>query len=270
MRTLMNAKILLIVALFLTAISAFALQDQRLAAREELNQGIKAYRAANYDEAIRRFENVVRMDPELKVGRLYLATAYAQQYVPGVETPENVAMATKAIDQYKQALDIDPVNMTAVKGIAYLKMQLKHFDEARAEYKRAIEIDPNDPEAYYSVGVVDWTMAYSETMAEKIKLGMKMDDVMTQSPGCKDLRAAQMENIEDGIAVLARAIELRKDYDDAMAYTNLLFRLRADLECGDAAAHKADITKANQWADEAMAARKRRAEKTQGVSDSPR
>ena len=179
-------------------------------------------------------------------------------------------MAAKAIDQYKQTLDIDPVNMTAVKGIAYLNMQLKRFDEARAEYKRAIEIDPNDPETYYSVGVVDWSMAYSEIMAEKIKLGMKMDDVMIQSPGCKDLRAAQMENIEDGIAMLARAIELRKDYDDAMAYTNLLFRLRADLECGDAPAHKADITKANQWADEAMAARKRRAEKNQGVSDSPR
>ena len=70
--------------------------------------------------------------------------------------------------------------------------------------------------------------------------------------------------------MLARAMELRKDYDDAMAYTNLLFRLRADLECDDAVAHKADITKANQWADEAMAARKRRAEKNQGVSDSPR
>ncbi|HKR96644.1 MAG TPA: tetratricopeptide repeat protein [Candidatus Angelobacter sp.] len=200
MRT--HARILLAVALFITAISAFAVQDQRAAAREELNQGVKAYKTANYDEAIRHFENAVSIDPELKVGRLYLATAYAQQYVPGVETPENVAMAAKAIDQYKQALDIDPVNMTAVKGIAYLKMQLKHFDEARAEYKRAIEIDPNNPETYYSVGVIDWSMAYSEIMAEKIKLGMKTDDVMIRSPRCTDLRDVQMGNIEDALRCL--------------------------------------------------------------------
>ena len=210
------------------------------------------------------------MDPELKVGRLYLATAYAQQYIPGVETPENLAMATKAIDQYNQILGMDPENVTAIKGMAYLKFQLKRFDEARTDYKKAIEADPNDPEMYYSVGVIDWSMAYSEIMAEKIKLGMKTDDVMIRSPRCTDLRDVQMGNIEDGIAMLARAMELRKDYDDAMAYTNLLFRLRADLECDDAVAHKADITKANQWADEAMAARKRRAEKNQGVSDSPR
>jgi tetratricopeptide (TPR) repeat protein len=270
MRTFMNAKTLLTATLLILAISAFALQDQRLAAREELNQGVKAYRAANYDEAIRRFENAIRMDPELMVGRLYLATAYAQQYVPGVETPENLATAAKAINQYNQVLGMDPVNITAVKAIAYLKMQLKHFDEAKAEYKRAIEIDPSDPEAYYAAGVVDWTMAYSEITPEKTKLNPKKEDVMIRSPKCQDLRATQMANIEDGIAMLARAVELRKDYDDAMAYTNLLFRLRADLECGDAAAHKADIAKANQWADEAMAARKRRAEKNQGVSDSPR
>ena len=270
MRTFMNAKILLVVTLFVPAISAFCLQDQRAAAREELNQGVQAYKAANYEEAIRRFENVVRMDPELKVGRLYLATAYAQQYIPGVETPENLAPATKAIDQYNQVLGMDPVNVTAVKGIAFLKMQMKRFDEARTEYKRAIEIDPNDPEPYYSVGVVDWSMAYREITTEKAKLSSKEDDAMILSPRCKDLRDAQMANIEDGIAMLTRAMELRKDYDDAMAYANLLFRLRADLECGDAAANKADITKANQWADKAMAARKRNAEKNQSVSDSPR
>lgn len=266
----MNARILLTATLFILAISAFALQDQHDDARAELNQGVQAYRAANYDEAIRHFENAVRMDPGLKVDRLYLATAYAQQYIPGVETPENLAMATKAIDQYNQVLGMDPVNINAIKGIAFLKMQLKRFDEARAEYKRAIEIDPNDPETYYSVGVIDWSMAYSEITPEKIKLSSKADNAMIRSPKCKDLRAAEMANIEDGITMLTRAMERRKDYDDAMAYTNLLFRLRADLECGDAVAHDADIAKANEWTDKAMAARKRRAEKNQGVSDSPR
>ena len=35
--------------------------------------------------------------------------------------------------------------------------------------------------------------------------------------------------IEDGIAELEKALQLRPDYDDAMAYLNLLYRERARL-----------------------------------------
>lgn len=265
----MNVRILLSVSLLLCAISASGLQDQHAAARDELNQGVKAYRAANYDEAIRHFENVVRMDPELRVGRLYLATAYAQQYVPGVESQENLDLATKAIDQYNQVLHMDPLSTTAAKGIAYLHLQLKRFDEAKADYKKAIAMEPNDSELYYSVGVVDWSMAYKEIMSVKSRNNLQPEDSMIQLPACKQLRDAQMVNIEDGIAMLTRAIELRKDYDDAMVYTNLLYRLRADIQCGDATAYAADIKKANEWADQAMAARVRKMKKNEESQKKP-
>jgi tetratricopeptide (TPR) repeat protein len=270
--TLMARQFLLLIWILLNVLPSFTQQDRSQAAREELNQGVKAYRAANYDEAIRHFENAVRMDPELKVGRLYLATAYAQEYVPGVETPENLDLATKAIDQYNQVLRLDPLSMSALKGIAFLNLQLKHFDEARQSYKKAIQADPNDPETYYSVGVIDWSVAYRDITTEKTKQKLQPEDAMIQLPACKDLRAAQLANIEEGLAMLARAIEMRKDYDDAMVYTNLLYHLRADIQCGDAAAFAADIKKANDWADQAMAARKARAKKVNGgiVIDSQR
>jgi hypothetical protein len=34
--------------------------------------------------------------------------------------------------------------------------------------------------------------------------------------------------IDEGIASLKKAIEIRADYDDAMAYLNLLYRLKAE------------------------------------------
>ena len=86
----MSAKILLFVCVFGSALSGFAQQDPRLDAKEELNRGVTAYRNANYEEAIGHFKNVVQWDPDLNVGHLYLATAYAQQYVPGVETPRTL------------------------------------------------------------------------------------------------------------------------------------------------------------------------------------
>ena len=42
--------------------------------------------------------------------------------------------------------------------------------------------------------------------------------------------------VEEGMQMLNKAIELRPDYDDAMAYLNLMWREKADIECGDPAA----------------------------------
>ena len=261
---------------------AYAQVDRPSAARQELSLGVAAYRSANYEDALQHFNNAVLWDPELKVARLYVATVYAQMYVPGVETPENVANANNALEQYAQVLRSDPVNMTAVKGTAYLNIQLKKLKEAREGYQRAMEIDANDPENFYAAGVIDWSMTYRDLSAEKAKLEQhsetKEDDTdedaepetatpdenseyaMIFSAVCGRLRTEHLQNIEDGIAMETRAIALRKDYDDAMVYLNLLYRLRADLQCGEKTARAADIKKANDWADEAMAARKRKAE----------
>jgi hypothetical protein len=66
--------------------------------------------------------------------------------------------------------------------------------------------------------------------------------------------------LNDGMVMLIKAVSLREDYDDVMVYLNLLYRLRADVQCGNKEAHAADIKKANEWTDMAMAARKKKAD----------
>src|SRR3974377_314212 len=80
----------------------------KLMARDQLNKGVQAYRGAHYEEAIEHFKNAVALDDDLKVAKLYLATAYTSQYVPDVDTPENLRMAQQAIDEYQQVLQSDP------------------------------------------------------------------------------------------------------------------------------------------------------------------
>ena len=81
---------------------------------------MQAYKSAKYEEAIDHFQKAVSLDPGLINARLYLATAYAQQYIPGADTEDNNRMAQQAIDQYKAVLERDPKNVNSVKGIAYL------------------------------------------------------------------------------------------------------------------------------------------------------
>lgn len=87
---------------------------------------------------------------------------------------------------------------------------------------------------------------------------------MINEPTCAEVRRANENNVEEGIAELATAIKLRPDYDDAMAYTNLLYRERADIQCGDAVAYAADIKRADEWVDRTMATKKAKADRAHG------
>jgi tetratricopeptide (TPR) repeat protein len=236
----------------------------KLLARDQLNKGVAAYKNAKYEQAIDHFKRAVDLDNSLQNAKLYLATAYAQQYIPGVDSPDNLQNATAAIEQYKAVLEQDPKNVNSIKGIAYLYLQMKKFEDAKDYYRKAIALDPNDPEAYYSVGVIDWTQAYQPRMEERAKIGLRPDEPLKDKKLCAKLRADGEGVIQDGLDNLSKAIQLRQDYDDAMAYMNLLYRERADRECDNPEQRAADLKTADDWVDKTMAAKKAKAEKQTG------
>jgi tetratricopeptide (TPR) repeat protein len=236
----------------------------KLKARDQLNKGVQSFRGAKYEEAIEHFKNAVNLDSDLKVAKMYLATAYAQQFVPGSETPENLQNAQLAIEQYKQVLEKDPGNVTSLKGIGFLYLQQSKFDESREFYKKAIEADPNDPENYYSVGVIDWTATYKDASAAKSKASMTVEAELKGKGDqkiCDEMKAKDGAAVEEGIKMLQTAIDKRQDYDAAMLYMNLLYRRKAnDMTCEDAQARAEYLKAANEWSDKAMAARKKKAD----------
>jgi len=237
----------------------------KLRARDQLNKGVNAYKNAKYEEAINHFQQAVSLDPTLLNARLYLATAFAQQYIPGADAPDNNKMAEQAIDQYKEVLQRDPKNVNSVKGIAYLYLQMKQFDKAKEFYRKATELDPNDPEPYYSVAVIDWTQTYQPRMEERAKLGLKPDEPLKDKKVCAALKEKNGSNIQEGIDNLKKALDLRPDYDDAMAYMNLMYRDRADVTCDNPAARAADLKTADEWVDKTLAVKKAKAEKQPGA-----
>src|SRR5881227_1839877 len=121
----------------------------KLRARDQLNKGVQSYKNGKYEDAIDHFQRAVSFDSGLIVARLYLATAYAQQYIPGADTPDNNRNAEQAIDQFKQVLDQHPgrdQQITSLKGIASLYFNMKKLNDAKEYHKKVAELDPNDPE----------------------------------------------------------------------------------------------------------------------------
>jgi len=259
-----SVRVLALIAVGLLLLSAAGCD--KLRARDQLNKGVSSYKNARYEEAIDHFQQAVTLDPSLLNARLYLATAYAQQYIPGVDAEDNNRLGQQAIDQYKAVLERDPKSVNSVKGIAYIYLQMKKFDLAKEYYKKASEVDPNDPEPYYSVAVIDWTQTYVPRQEERAKLGMKPDDALPTKDKkvCAMMKEKNTPNVQEGIDNLNKALQLRPDYDDAMAYMNLMYRERADIQCDDPAARSADLKTADEWVDKTMAIKKAKAEKQAG------
>jgi len=252
----------------LSLVVFFFLPTRAQSFRDELNLGITAYKNSHYEEAIQHFRRATELDPTQTVAHTYLATAYMSQYIPGVESDENMRLAEQAIEQYQFVLNSDELNpkLNASKGIAYLYLNMKKFEDAKDYYQKASAFDPNDPEPYYSVGVIDWTRCYQPRMEARSELKMTPDAHLDggnpeQEKICEQLRARNSGLIEDGIGNLAKAIDLRPDYDDAMAYLNLMYRERADLECDDPGARERDLETADRWVDKTLAVKKAKAEK---------
>ncbi len=237
---------------------------QRLQARDQLNKGVQAYKSARYEEAIQHFQRAVSLDPTYPMTRLYLATAYAQQVVPDLQTPENLKNANLAIDSFKMVLDKDPKDISSLKGIAALYLEIGKVDEAKQWQQKVIAVDPNDAEANYTIGYIDWRQAYRNAVQELRNVGMTDDgkgNVKMPKATCQTLVKENTPLVAEGLQYMQKAIDIRPNYDDAMAYMNLLYRRKADLECGNDNARKADLDQAQQWSDKMLSTRKANEEK---------
>jgi tetratricopeptide (TPR) repeat protein len=236
-----------------------------------MDAGVASFKDAHYDEAVANFSKATQLEPGNQKAHLYLATAYAYQVVPNLETPENLRTASVALAEFDIVLKSHPNDLTALKQEASLYRNIKQFDQAKALEKRVIAIDPHDADAFYTIGVLDWMQEYKN--AVEILASESLTDNGAGNPNlsrarCGALIAKNKAVVDEGIASLTQAIELKPDFDDAMQYLQLTHRRHADLQCGDPTGISADLKLVEEWSKKAMEARKEKEKKL--VTPQPR
>ena len=242
---------------------AFSSGCRRLRARDQLNKGVGAFRNAQFQAAIMHFKQAVSLDPTLLNARLYLATAYFQQYVPGGESPENVKIGQQAIDAFEEVLKVDPNNTTAIASVGQTYFYMKQFEKAKEYQRHWVEVEPNNPVPYHWIGMLDWAIVFPRTqqMRKDLKIEFPKDPNNPSSlPPFPEKARAQLEEqnaplVKEGVETLEKAIQLNPNDFDTMSTLNLMYRQKADLE-PDAAARQADLKVADDWVSKAIALRK--------------
>jgi tetratricopeptide (TPR) repeat protein len=254
-------------ALLAGAMVLFGTGCNKLKSRDDLNKGVAAYRNAKYADAVEYFKEAIALDPTNPNAGVYLATAYMMQWIPGAESPENAEFASKAKAEFLKVLEKDSgdkVALAYLASLAYNSAQsmtpdkkLEALNEAISWYRKLIDVDPKNKEAFYSLGVIAWAKWYPALMTARANLRMKPEDPgPIKDKKVKDsLKTQYSPIIEEGIQNLQKALDIDKEYDDAMAYMNLLVRERADL-VDNPDEYKKEVEVADSWVQKALDTKK--------------
>jgi len=267
-------------------------QLNQVRAMKAFKDGNKLYASNDFRGASAKYEEAVAADPAGELNScgtspgcvyFFLANSYDNLYRPARKgEPNNDALLTKAVDNYKLASEKISDPMMKTRSLEYLVaaygpdklndptmaepiikemirltpteptnyfmlarlyqdsgeyemaeqtllqakdskpndpavyLQLANFYNAQGDFPKTIEylnerikIEPNNPEAHYTVATYYWDKAN------------------------RDFRLADKEKyqfVQDGLGAVDKAIAIKSDYMEAIAYKNLLLRLQANLE----------------------------------------
>ena len=253
----------------------------KLESRDQMNQGVKAYKNNKYTDAVKHFKQAVQLDPANQNAQLYLATSYMIQWVPGADSPDNKKNYDAAKQEFNTVLQKDPSNSLALASMASMayenatsgtpEQKAAALEEARKWNNRRIEVDPKDSEAYYYLGVIDWADAFTPIQTERVNERMSGNDPgpIKDAKAKEELKTKYEKTIDDGIADLKKCLAIDSENEDAMSYMNLLLRKKADLEDSPDAS-KADIAQAEDFSTKSVEMKRikatRPAKKTESAS----
>jgi tetratricopeptide (TPR) repeat protein len=203
----------------------------RIRAKNELNEGARAYKQNRYAEAQQHFEKAMELDPSQPNAPLFRARAIHMQYRPGVDTPENRAKAEEAIKSYQEILKKNPNEETAYSAVVALYGQLKEDDKQREwlTQRANLETIPSEKrsDAYTILASKEWNCSFTITELPESKTTVTKPDGKTviqykKPKDQKDFEKAQ-QCVAKGLELVEKAIALNPNNESAWSYkTNLI------------------------------------------------
>lgn len=234
----------------LVALSGGCTLVNRVRAKNALNEGARAYKDGRFADAEERFRTAHSLDPTQKNAPLFIARAVQQQYKPGVQTPENLAVGEKAVTAYQEILKNDPTNEDAYKAIVFLYGQMKNEEKVNqllAERAKSGPTPKSKAEALTILASKQWQCSYDVTEQKENKVTENKPDkilIHYRKPANQaDFDKAQQCTTE-GLKLAEEAASLDPNNPNAWSYKANLLREKAKLAemAGDATA-KTDFEK---------------------------
>jgi beta-lactamase regulating signal transducer with metallopeptidase domain len=223
----------------------------------EMKLAQDAYNGGDFRAAIQHFENAVNLEPSNSRPKLFLANALLREFA-AEKNEADPSLQTRAQAQYASVLATEPQNAVAIRGMMQLAVDTKQVSQAREWAARLIQTDPTSTAGYYTAGVMTWATIFPEVQRAIQASGGKLQDYTILDPRIRlELREKYLPQLDEGFRYLQGALRIDPKLDDAMAYINLLYRLKASLVDNPAEVSSA-IAEADKWVGLALATKRER------------
>jgi tetratricopeptide (TPR) repeat protein len=199
----------------------------------------------------------------------------ALQYLVAAYGPEKLNDPTQAEPVVLDMIKLEPNEPTNYFGLAQIYSDSGEYELAEETYLKAKEVRPNDPMVYMRLagfynqqGDFDKTI---EAVHQRTKIEPNNPEAFQTlatyywDKAYRDFRLSdkeKMQYVQSGIQAVDRALNIKDDYMEAVAYKNLLLRLQANLETNPAR-QKQLLDEADKLRDRATELRKQKAAGTQ-------
>jgi tetratricopeptide (TPR) repeat protein len=140
------------------------------------------------------------------------------------------------IAMYEADLKATPNDMAAINSLINVHSRAEHWSDALKWSMKRADLSPSDAEAQYTVGVMIYNRLFQKGGADKATYDPRPDPNADPKAPPKmpppftlgDLMGAERVRVADlGIQYMAKALEIRPSYREAMGFMSLLYRQKA-------------------------------------------
>jgi tetratricopeptide (TPR) repeat protein len=227
-----TAKLIILVILVIAIIFFFTncekIKPNNLMANNHFSKGNHNFADGLYRAAIAEYEQALELNPDLGDIYRYLGEAYKNIYRPGVDTPENMEKADKALEALRKAYELYPNNKEVIYSLGDMYDKLRDFDEAEKLYLKILDMEPGNMDNYYVVA--EFYKRYARgTKEEEEETGVKTPYEKAEEMYLRRIEA-DPENPQ-GYSYAARFYELLEpvpDFDKANYFHGKRILLQPD------------------------------------------
>lgn len=205
---------------------ATRLENSKIQARYELNEGAKAYKQRNFEQAELHFRRALELDSSDLMPRRFLARTLHQQFLASRSANRNlpdIKKGEEAIEIYQNLLESNLNDEDTNRALSNL-IELIKGETAKMKWleKRAAneKVKPEfRSESFTVLGSISYNCANDITEAAK-KVVRKNEEIIfifKKPKNLKDFELAK-ECAEEGLNLINRALELNDRNESAWSY----------------------------------------------------
>jgi len=143
--------LLLAFTIVLAFTSCEKLSVNKLRANYYFSRANQLFTDGKFRRAMTEYENTLKFNPDMIQAYRFLGESYKSLYKIGVDTPENLEVADKALDAFKKAYEAEPDNKEIIFSLGDMYNKMKNFEDAEKLYLRILELEPGNMGNYYVV-----------------------------------------------------------------------------------------------------------------------